>query len=119
MKKMYVVQSESGGFWCGLNSWDEQLRKAQIFHSLKYAGDVVERFKQYNPKIVEVSLTIVPDVKTNADRIRAEIGADEELAEMLIYYLDDWGEWDSPIGHFETREEAIKKTVEWLQQEAT
>ena len=86
-KKMYVVQSENGGFWCGMNSWDVQLRKAQIFHSLKYAGDVVKRFKQYNPQIVEVSLTIVPETKTHADRIRAM--TDEELYKFCLSLTDD------------------------------
>lgn len=55
---------------------------------------------------------------TNADKIRSEILTDEGLAELLVVYLDDWGEYETPIGHIETREEAIRKTVEWLQQEA-
>lgn len=62
-RKMHVVQSENGGFWCGMNSWDVQLRKAQIFHSLKYAGDVVKRFNQYNCKILEVSMSIIGEVE--------------------------------------------------------
>lgn len=118
MEKMYVVQTEWGNFWCGMGKFDPQLRKAQIFHSLKYAEDVVRRYKERNPKILEVSLAIVPEAKTNADRIRDEMSTDEGLAEFLCVYLDDWGEYDSPVGVFETREEAITKTVEWLQQEA-
>lgn len=61
MKKMYVVQSDDGEFWCGMNIWDKQLRKAKIFHSLKYAGECCERFKQRNPKIVEVSLSVAEE----------------------------------------------------------
>ena len=103
-KKMYVVQSENGGFWCGLNSWDVQLRKAQIFHSLKYAGDVVKRFNQYNCKIVEVSLTIVPQTKTRADRIRTM--SDEELAELLEEMT------------YDSMEHRAKYWLRWLNQPA-
>lgn len=118
MKKMYVVQSDDGEFWCGMNIWEKQLRKSKIFHSLKYAGECCERFKQRNPKIVEVSLTIVPETKTNADIVRTEMLTIEGLAEYLVCWLDDWGEYSTPVGHIEDREEAIRKTVEWLQQEA-
>ena len=120
-KKMYVVQAEAGGYWCGLNCWDVQLRKAQIFHSIKYAGDVVKRFNKYNPKIVEVSLTVVPEPKTNADRIRAM--TDEELAELLCSVYDEtYGEYQEPYGKFINGTTIIdydeNKILEWLQQPA-
>lgn len=56
---------------------------------------------------------------TNAERIRGELLTDEGLAELLVVWLDDWGEYDTPVGRFETREEAVDKTVEWLHQEST
>lgn len=81
MKKTYVVRCESGEYWCGLRKWDNQLRKAQIFTSLEFAGRVVFDYKHLNPTIVEVRLEIVSDTPTNADVIRAT--SDEELAALL------------------------------------
>jgi len=81
-KKMYVIQAADGMFFCGLRYWDKQLRKAKIYHSLAYARDVVDAYEENNCKIVEVSLEIMPEVKTNADRIRAM--SDEELAHFMV-----------------------------------
>lgn len=58
---------------------------------------------------------------TNADRIRAM--SDEELAERLIFWNDDWGRWETDAGNIEgdprdTQEEAIKAELAWLQQPA-
>ena len=80
-KKMYVIQADDGMFYCGMRYWDKQLRKAKIYHSLAYAEDVSKDYEECNCKIVEVSLAIVPEAKTNADRIRAM--TDEELAKFL------------------------------------
>ncbi len=81
-KKMYVIQAEDGMFFCGMRYWDKQIRKAKIYHSLTYAKDVVDAYEESNCKIVEVSLAIVPEAKTNADRIRAM--SDEELADFFF-----------------------------------
>ena len=81
-KKMYVIQAEDGMFFCGMRYWDKQIRKAKIYHSLTYAKDVVDAYEESNCKIVEVSLAIVPEAKTNADRIRAM--SDEELASLFV-----------------------------------
>lgn len=80
-KKMYVIQAEDGMFFCGMRYWDKQIRKAKIYHSLTYAKDVVDAYEESNCRIVEVSLAIVPEAKTNADRIRAM--SDEELAAWM------------------------------------
>ena len=54
---------------------------------------------------------------TNADRIRAM--SDEDFAEYLIQYRDDWGDYGTPNGgFFDTHEEAKEETVKWLQQPA-
>lgn len=55
-KKMYVVRSRQGGYWAGYG-WEDQLRKARIFVSLRYASDIVKRFDNVDPVIVEVFLT--------------------------------------------------------------
>ena len=54
--------------------------------------------------------------KTNADRIRSM--SDEELAEQLIQYRDDWGDYCTNKGCDATQKEAVKAETEWLQQPA-
>ena len=85
-KKMYVVYCEDDGtYWCGLNTWDKQLRKAKVFHWLKYANEVHERYKKLKLKNVEIRMELVPENPTNADRIRAM--TDEEL--IAFFVLED------------------------------
>lgn len=107
-KKMYVIQAEDGMFFCGMRYWDKQLRKAKIYHSLTYAKDVVDAYEESNCKIVEVSLAIVPEAKTNADRIRAM--SDEELANFITSKEG----WCSDIA----RQMYYERNVEWLKQPA-
>ena len=54
--------------------------------------------------------------QTNADRIRAM--RDEELAEQLIQYRDDWGDYCTHKGCYATQKEAVKSETEWLKQPA-
>lgn len=122
-KKMYVIQADDGMFFCGMRYWDKQLRKAKIYHSLTYAKDVVDAYQECNCKIVEVSLTIVPEVKTHADRLRAM--SDEELAEWIVKKTKHQASaWSEPTylnfltESDDTLESAIKGTAEWLKQPA-
>ncbi len=62
------------------------------------AADVVERSK----------------VLSNADRIRAM--SDEELAWELIVWRDDWGDYETHVGCFDEREDALRAEIEWLKQ---
>ena len=63
-KKMYVIQSRYDGmFYCGMKYWDKQLRKAKIYHSLKYAKDVVNEYPSCKCKILEVTMSIVGEVE--------------------------------------------------------
>ena len=93
-KKMYVVFCEDNEkYWCSYNTWSNQLRKATIFHSTKYANDVHKRFKELRLKNVEVRMEVVPEKPTIADRIRSM--SDEELAVCLYEVGYDEG-WDKP-----------------------
>ena len=51
---------------------------------------------------------------TNADRIRAM--SDEELAEQLIQYRDDWGDYCTHKGCYATQKEAVEAETEWIKQ---
>lgn len=62
-KKMYVIQSSLDGmFYCGMRYWDKQLRKAKIYHSLKFARDVADAYISCKCKILEVTMSIVGEV---------------------------------------------------------
>ena len=62
-KKLYVVKNENGGYWSAFGYWPTQLRDARIYVSLKYAQEIVDRFKEQNPYIVEVELKEVDNGK--------------------------------------------------------
>lgn len=36
----YAVKDENGVYYCGLKKWDKQLRKAQLFHSFRWAKQI-------------------------------------------------------------------------------
>lgn len=38
----YVIRDEiTLEYYCGMNKWDKQLRKAQIYHSIKWANNFI------------------------------------------------------------------------------
>ena len=56
--------------------------------------------------------------KTNGDRIREM--TDEQLADRLIFWNDDWGRWETDAGCFDGDpmefEVALRAELEWLKQ---
>lgn len=72
-KKMYVVRTSDGMYWCGTNYFDSQLRKAKIYYYLKYAQEILDRFPERHPEIIEVALTVVEKVKP-CDCLHKECG---------------------------------------------
>lgn len=53
---------------------------------------------------------------TNYERIKNR--SKLQVAESLVFYA--WGEWETPSkAHYKTREEAVQKTLEWLDKQAT
>lgn len=62
-KKMYVIQTDDGLFYCGMRYWDKQLRKAKIYHSLAFARDIVKAYGECNCKVIEVTMAIVGEVQ--------------------------------------------------------
>lgn len=114
MVKEYVVFCEDDStYWCGLNTWDKQLRKAKIFHSLKYVEEVYKRHKGCNLKTLEIRIELAPQSPTNADHIRSM--SDEELAEFLnsykFCYICEEGCEDC---HYNG--ECERRLAEWLKQ---
>ena len=113
-KKMYVIQADDGMFYCGMRYWDKQLRKAKIYHSLSFAEDVVKAYDECNCKIIEVSLAIVSETKTNADRIRAM--SDEELAwELMTWRLETEAKHHGVESNYPNTQKSI---LDWLQHPA-
>ena len=122
-KKMYVVFCENDGtYWCGFNKWDKQLRKAKVFHSLKYANEVHSRFNALKLKNVEIRIGLVTDNLNNADRIRSM--TDEELANWLArtQYANMMEAAEIFGAQLTFNEETLKgsekECLEWLQQPA-
>ena len=124
-KKMYVVFCEDNEkYWCSYNTWSDQLRKATIFHSTKYANEVHKRYKELRLKNVEVRMEVVPEKPTNADRIRSM--SDEELAKHLVdigwdcHLCAEHGRLDNePLLRGEKCDEkCAEHCLEWLQQPA-
>lgn len=104
MADMLVVQAEQGSFWCGYNRWDEQLRKAQIFVSEKFANDIVKRYKELNPKVVPVYLSLEkPTIAPAPQWIPVTERLPEADGEYLCYF-EDGGCWGV---HFDETEQAF------------
>ena len=116
-KKMYVVFCEDNEkYWCSYNTWSDQLRKATIFHSTKYANEVHKRYKELRLKNVEVRMEVVPEKPTNADRIRSM--SDEELALWICGVYDIEEENGKFINGIIIPGYAPHDIEEWLQQSA-
>ncbi len=116
-KKMYVVFCEDNEkYWCSYNTWSDQLRKATIFHSTKYANEVHKRYKELRLKNVEVRMEVVPEKPTNADRIRSM--SDEELALWICGVYDIEEENGKFINGIIIPGYAPHDIEEWLQQPA-
>lgn len=46
----FVIYDEDvNEYFCGLNMWDKQLRKAKIYHSKNYAQQAIDIAKEKNP----------------------------------------------------------------------
>ena len=124
-KKMYVVFCEDNEkYWCSYNILSDQLRKATIFYSIKYANEVHKRYKELRLKNVEVRMGVVHEKPTNADRLRSM--SDEELAT----HLHDIG-WDCHLcaehGRLDNEpllrgekcdEKCVEHCLEWLKKPA-
>lgn len=44
----FALKTEGGTYYCGLNKWDEQVRKAQLFHSEKRAKEASDAQEKKN-----------------------------------------------------------------------
>lgn len=54
----FAIKDDNGFYYCGLNKWDKQLRKAQLFHSFKWAKEARD-----NPKWTAISGTKIVRVR--------------------------------------------------------
>ena len=58
----YVIKTTTGAYYCGYNTIDVQLRKAKIYHSLRYAQDAIKslqksaRFRNFEFIIINVEI---------------------------------------------------------------
>ena len=54
----FAIKDSNGLYWCGLNYWDKQLRKAKLYKSIKWATEVKNnsRFRGKTLSIVSVEI---------------------------------------------------------------
>jgi len=69
-RQLFVVRSSNGRYWCGKNAWDVQLRKALVFTSLQHAVNVVERYRDLEPKIYPITMTVSDEPADDDPRFR-------------------------------------------------
>lgn len=55
----YVVKdTNTKEYFCGMNKWDKQLRKAQIYHSIRYANQTMNSSRFAKRNLVSVRVEI-------------------------------------------------------------
>lgn len=59
-KGFVILDIRTELFYCGLNKWDKQLRKAQIYHSKKHAEEYIY-LKDLGSRCVILPVTIKLD----------------------------------------------------------
>lgn len=54
-----VVKDSNGFYYTGYNVWSNQLRKAKIYHKIRYAEDIVnaKRFSDRKMSIVPIEIS--------------------------------------------------------------
>lgn len=54
-----ILDTENNTYYCGLNTWDKQLRKAKIYHKDKWADDVILEYnKKGKHKLIKLAVSI-------------------------------------------------------------
>lgn len=54
-----ILDTENNTYYCGLNTWDKQLRKAKIYHKDKWANDVILEYnKKGKSKLTKLAVSI-------------------------------------------------------------
>ena len=56
--RVLAVKDKDGNYYTGYNKWDKQLRKAKLYHSYKYAKEMVDdiRFIEHEAFMVSVDI---------------------------------------------------------------
>ena len=52
------IKDKYGCYFCGLNTWDPQIRKAKLYHSINYANDVINDPRYKNREAFTVKIEI-------------------------------------------------------------
>lgn len=57
-KGIVIKDISTNEYYCGMNEWNIQLRKAKIYHSKKYANKMMDdtRFRNRNKILVNVEI---------------------------------------------------------------
>ena len=58
-KGIVLVDVDTNEFYCGLNTFDKNLRKAQVYHKEKFAQDVIDKYQNRKLTFQNVEIKIV------------------------------------------------------------
>ena len=86
-KGHWVIKTSTGLYWCGQNLFDEQIRKAQIYHWKEKAEEQIQVFikRKYLPADITYEVIAVAEPKELKDteaewvKIERDIGKDRVL----------------------------------------
>lgn len=53
-----IYDADTHQFWCNLNKWSQNLRHAEIYHSMAYVDAVIQKFLKRNLKTATVTITL-------------------------------------------------------------
>lgn len=57
-----IFDADTKEYWCNMNAWSKELRKACIYHSMNWVQDVIKKFPDRNLKIAyaDIRVTDIP-----------------------------------------------------------
>ena len=59
----YAVKSKNGLYYAGFNKWEDQIRKAKLYHQTRYAQEIIDdrRFVEHEATIVKIEICEVEE----------------------------------------------------------
>ena len=59
----YAIKSKNGLYYAGFNKWEDQIRKAKLYHQPLYAQKTIDdrRFVKYEATIIKVEICELED----------------------------------------------------------
>lgn len=88
-KSSWVIKTSTGLYWCGANLFDEQIRKAQVYHCKEKAEEQAAYIWKRNKILEDVTweaIAVVEPKELKDTEAKWEFECEEELGIAHIYY---------------------------------